>query len=189
MRLERVKNFITYEECSMLNAWADEGVAKQWLKNGRNLDSSVYTGRATTRFYGSNFTYPDIVLQIANRIAYHCGILKYPIIAKGGQNGIVVSAIFTGGHLHEHVDEKDKNNNATLRCNILTRAAERGGELYVDNTHIALDAGELHCYLASEHSHYVTQVEGATSRVLWMFGAHVPKEHWDNGLITLGEKF
>jgi hypothetical protein len=57
-----------------------------------------------------------------------------------------------------------------LRCNVLTRKADNGGELYVGGNKIDINVGDLHCYLPSTVEHYVTEVKGKTSRVLWMFG-------------------
>ena len=68
----------------------------------------------------------------------------------------------------------------------MTRAADDGGVLYLDEQRIDIEVGELHCYLASEVQHYVTTVRGKTPRVLWMFGAFVPSEDWDNGAIKVG---
>ena len=67
----------------------------------------------------------------------------------------------------------------------MTRAASAGGQLYVDNQYIDIEIGELHCYLASDFEHHVTNVEGETSRILWMFGAYVPMNDWEDGIIKI----
>ena len=59
----------------------------------------------------------------------------------------------------------------------------RLGQVYVENNKIDIEVGELHCYLASDYEHYVTEVKGETPRILWMFGAYVPKEDWESGKI------
>jgi len=76
---------------------------------------------------------------------------------------------------------------SALRCNVMTRAANAGAELYVGGQLVNIEVGELHCYLASEFEHKVTEVQGNTSRVLWMFGAAVPIEDWELGKIQIGE--
>jgi hypothetical protein len=68
----------------------------------------------------------------------------------------------------------------------MTQAADNGAELFVDGSKIDIKTGDLHCYLASDFEHYVTEVKGNTPRILWMFGAYVPTEHWENGEIKYG---
>jgi hypothetical protein len=68
----------------------------------------------------------------------------------------------------------------------MSQAADDGAELFVGGEKVDIKVGDLHCYLASDYEHYVTEVKGNTSRVLWMFGAYVPKEDWENGDIKYG---
>lgn len=189
MRLERHKNFLSPEECLALNAWVDEGVENKWLDAGvsRTDDGYCrYDKRVTSRMYGDRFTYPQIVLDISDRIRNFCGVASYELIEGHGKNGVVVSCTFSGGDVYLHQDPPTKNGLSALRCNVMTRAADGGGQLYVDNKHIDIEVGELHCYLASDFQHCVTEVQGSTSRVLWMFGAAVSYENWENGDIKLG---
>ena len=80
MRLERHKNFLTQQECSILNAWVDEGVEKKWLDVGISRGYNKYTKRVTSRLYGDRFEYPQIVLDLSNRIRAFCGVNSYGII-------------------------------------------------------------------------------------------------------------
>ena len=186
MRLERHKNFLTLEECSALNAWVDKGVKNKWLDFGMSEGIFGYTKRVTTRRYGNRFEYPQIVLDISSRIRKFCGVDSYSLIEGHGRDGVVVSCTFPAGDVYKHKDPKIENGLSAFRCNVMTRKADTGGQLYVDNQHIDIEVGELHCYLASDYEHYVTTVEGETNRVLWMFGAYVPQEDWDNGVIKVG---
>ena len=183
MRLERHKNFITPNEIAALNAWVDEGVDKKWLDVGQTVDSTKPVNRVTSRFYSGRFMYPDVAYAVFTRIKQSCGIAKFGFIEGHGKDGIVVSCTFNGGNVFAHTDFRSQENIATLRCNILTRAADAGGILHIEDSAVPLEVGELHCYLASEHEHYVSKVVGSTPRVLWMFGAHVPKEDWDTSVI------
>jgi len=185
MRLEHHKNFLTLEECFVLNAWVDEGVEKKWLDVGISKGQSDYTKRFTSRFYGNRFEYPQIVLDVSNRIRKFCGVDSYGLIGDHGRDGVVVSCIFPGGDVYAHTDPQ-KNMYSALRCNVMTRKADVGGQLYVNGQCINIEVGDLHCYLASNYEHYITTVEGETNRVLWMFGAYVPQEDWDNGVIKVG---
>lgn len=193
MRLERYKNFLSLEECYILNSWVDEGVEKKWLDlgitRGKNHSEREwnYTKRVTSRLYGERFEYPQIVLDISKRIRSFCGINNYGLIEGHGRDGVVVSCTFNGGDVYAHKDPKSETfvKLSALRCNILTRKPSGGGQLYVDGQHVDIEVGELHCYLASNFEHYVTEVKGETSRVLWMFGAYVPPEDWENGTIKI----
>jgi hypothetical protein len=195
MRIERHKNFLTLEECTALNAWVDKGVENKWLDVGvsRRWDLGMplwdhkYKKRATSRMYSHRFEYPQIALDISNRIRSFCGISTTPLIEGHGKNGIVVSCTFTGGDVYPHRDPQSKDNLAALRCNVMTRAADAGAELYVGGQLVDIEVGELHCYLASEFEHKVTEVQGDTSRVLWMFGAYVPTQEWESGKIQVGK--
>lgn len=184
MRLEITPNFITPAECNLLNAWVYEGVDKGWL------DSGICTGRTTTkrltsRLYGHRFDYPKEVIELATRIRSFAGISNYPIINGHGKNGVVVSYTKPGGDVYKHKDPKELNMSA-LRCNIMTQDAEDGAELFVNGNKVDIKVGDLHCYLASDFEHYVTEAKGSTPRIMWMFGAYVPKEDWENGTIKYG---
>ena len=185
MRLEITSNFITPEECSLLNSWVYEGVDKKWLDKGM-CTGRVTNKRLTSRMYGGRFEYPQEILNLAKRIRSFVGIDKYPIIDGHGRNGVVVSYTKPGGDVYKHQDPKSKINFSALRCNIMTQAAEEGADLFVGGKKIDIKAGDLHCYLASNFEHYVTEVKGNTPRILWMFGAYVPADDWENGIIKYG---
>jgi hypothetical protein len=185
-RLERFKNFIAADECAKLNAWVDEGVAKKWLDVGISRGNHQYDKRVTSRLYAERFTYPEFVRQLSERVRKFCGVSDYGLIEGHGRDGVVVSCTSPGGDVYAHKDPRSASSLATLRCNILTRAGTSGGVLHLEGEPILLEVGELHCYLVSEHTHFATEVTGSTSRVMWMFGAHVPKEDWDSSLITFG---
>jgi hypothetical protein len=173
-----IKNFISQEICDSLNIWVDEGVKNKWLDFGINKGSGWgYKKRFTTRNYADRFEYPEIAYTTFDKITKHFGyedVLKS--VSGGGKDGIVVSCTFPEGDVYEHIDPKETALGSlkdVLRCNILTRKADVGGILHVDGEQIDLDVGDLHCYVASAFPHYVTEVQGSTSRVLWMFGYQV----------------
>ena len=184
MRIERHKNFLSPEDCAALNAWVDEAVQNKWMDAGISSGKSGYAKRFTSRLYADRFEYPQIVRNISDRIRFFCGVNAYPLIEDHGRDGVVVSCTFSGGDVYPHKDPK-ANSHSALRCNVMTRAADVGAELYVGGQLIDIEVGELHCYLASEFEHYVTEAQGKTSRVLWMFGAAVPKDDWESGKIHM----
>ena len=186
MRLERHKNFLAPEECSVLNTWVDEGVEKKWLDCGISGGYLQYNRRVTSRLYGDRFEYPQIVLDISNRIREYCGVSTYGLIEGHGRDGVVVSCTFDGGDVYLHRDPKSEAGLSALRCNVMTRKADAGGVLYLEGQPVDIEVGELHCYLASNFSHQVAEVKGETPRVLWMFGAYVPSQDWESGAIKVG---
>jgi hypothetical protein len=171
--------FIDAETCAELNAWVDEGVTKQWLGKGVHNGAQGYEKRLTTRLYPDKFEYPEVVYNVFNQISNRFGLHDAPkSVAGKGKDGVVVSCTFAGGDVYAHTDPMESPDLHVLRCNIMTRSADAGGKLYVNNNQIDIEVGDLHCYLASALPHYVTEVEGNTSRVLWMFGYQVTPERY-----------
>lgn len=183
MRIDIYPNFATEEEIKALNEWAKLGVKNKWLDLGISGTNRAYNKRFTSRLYADRYEYPQIVRDLSDRIRKFVGIDSFPLIEGHGRDGVVVSYTMCGGDVYRHRDPKGFDGLATLRCNILTQAPESGCQLYVDDQPINFNVGDLHCYLASEHEHYATPVEGDTPRIMWMFGAHVPAEDWNSGKI------
>ena len=186
MRIERYKNFLTQAECGALNAWTNLGVQNKWLDLGLSRAVHGYDKRVTSRLYPERFEYPQFVRDISDKVRSFCGVDSYDLINGHGRDGVVVSCTFPGGDVYAHRDPPSRNGLATLRCNVMTRAADAGCILHIGGQVVDIEVGELHCYLVSEHEHFATPVEGNTSRVMWMFGAHVPANDWDSGLIKFG---
>ena len=176
-------NFATQEEIDALNAWAELGVRNKWLDLGISNNGPI--NRLTSRFYGDRYKYPQIVKDVSQRVRKFVGVDSYPLIEGHGQNGVVVSYTYNGGDVYKHIDPKSTDGLATLRCNVLTQKADAGGVLYVAGQQVNIEAGDLHCYLVSEHEHWATKVEGETPRIMWMFGAHVPADDWNSGKIKV----
>jgi len=184
MRIEIIPNFATQKEIQELNSWAEEGVKNKWLDIG--ISSNFFTNlRVTSRMYGARYKYPQVALDLSERVRKFVGISAYPFIVGHGRNGVVVSYTYPGGDVYKHKDPKSSDGLATLRCNILTQKADAGGVLYVDGKQIDINVGDLHCYLVSEHEHWATKVEGNTPRIMWMFGAHVPADDWNSEKIKV----
>lgn len=127
--------------------------------------------------------YPPIVNEISNKIKKFLNIENYPIIDGHGSDGVVVSVTFPGGDVYEHKDPRSSEGLSTFRCNILTQSAESGGKLHINGIAREINVGDLHCYYVSEESHYVTQVQGNSLRILWMFGCHRPIEDYLNNYV------
>lgn len=174
------KKFLDIDTCNQLNEWVDAGVEKKWLDKGLNKGENWgYDFRSTTRNYGNRFEYASVVYEVEKRINTFLDIADLPkSIIGGGKDGIVVSCTFNGGDVYKHIDPKE-GELEVLRCNVMTRSAEEGGELYIGGNKIDINVGDLHCYLPSTIEHYVTEVKGETSRVLWMFGYQCSQERFN----------
>lgn len=185
MRLEIARNFLTPEECAALNEWANQGIACGWLDTGVSREQNTQK-RLTSRMYGDRFETPEIAQRVSKKTRAHAGVANHPLIEGHGRDGVVVSCTFDGGDTYEHQDPRAANGLATLRCNVMTQKPESGGVLYLEGKPVLLEVGDLHCYLASEHLHYVDQTFGGIPRILWMFGAHVLADDWNSGEIKFG---
>jgi hypothetical protein len=184
MRIEIIPNFVSNTELTELNAWANLGVQNKWLDEG-NIAGGKTTTRLTSRLYPERYEYPQFVLDLSEKVRSFMGIDGYSIVNGHGRDGVVVSYTLPGGDVFKHKDPAIAEGLAILRCNIVTQKADTGGELYVGDALVNAGVGDLHCYLASEHEHFVTTVEGNTPRILWIFGALVPADDWNSGKIKV----
>lgn len=178
------RNFLSEEECKELSKIALKGVEEGWVGPGANSPGEYYyQKRMTSRPYMSDAKYPEFAIKMSNKIRSFMGLQDYPLILgyknfKHGSDGIVVSVTYPGGNVTEHRDLRSDNGWVTYRCNVMTQSADSGGILYVDGNPIDINVGDLHCYYPSEQVHSVTDVEGNTARILWMFGAHRPPKDY-----------
>jgi len=171
------KDFLDKETCGQLNDWVDLGVESKWLDVGISRGSGwSYKDRLTTRNYGDRFEHPSAVYQVFDSITHLLGLHDVPkSVAGGGKDGVVVSCTMPGGDVYKHKDPMEEALHV-LRCNVMTRAADAGAELFIGGKKIDIGVGDLHCYLPSDVEHYVTTAEGNTSRIMWMFGYQISKE-------------
>jgi hypothetical protein len=178
MQVKIYKNFLSKEECEVLSKVATQGVNDRWMDKGIQDYKAGYDKRLTSRMHMGKAEYPQIVRDISNRIRTFLNIDSFPLIDGHGKDGVVVSYTMQGGSVYKHKDPRSSDGLPTYRCNVLTQANEEGCELYVDDKKIDIEVGDLHCYMVSELYHYVTEAKGETPRIMWMFGAHIPKEYW-----------
>lgn len=179
MQVKIYKNFLNVEECNALNDVARLGVLEGWVSEALSRGQRNYTKRLTSRFHMEKAEYPPLVYAVSAKVREFLGVESFPLIEGHGKNGVVVSYTMEGGDVYKHLDGLSADGLPTYRCNILTQASEAGGELFVDDKKIDIAVGDLHCYMVSELEHYATEVKGKTPRIMWMFGAHIPKTHWE----------
>jgi hypothetical protein len=173
------RQFLNLAQCEVLNAWVDEGVDKNWLDAGISRGSGwAYKDRLTTRNYANQFEYPPLVYQVFEQISELLDLQDVPKSVVGaGKNGVVVSYTMSGGDVYKHKDPMEGDLHV-LRCNVMTRAADAGAELFIDGKKIDVGVGDLHCYLPSNVEHYVTRVEGKNPRIMWMFGYQISEQNF-----------
>jgi hypothetical protein len=186
MRFEVIHSLVSEEECAELNRWADIAAKNDWLGPGITDNGSPYPKelRMTSRFYGHKFEHPPLVLDIFSRIRKVLNLPNAPLVEGHGRDGVVINYTTNGGNVYEHTDGRT-GSLATLRCNLLSRKAKEGGELFVNNIKYPMYEGAIHCYLVSENPHRVEEVRGDVPRVLWMFGFGVSVEDWESGKIKV----
>jgi hypothetical protein len=183
-RVEVLKNFASFAECKALNDFITVGIETKWLDKGSSRGDREYSKRLTNRMYGGRGPNPDTAIQIQHRICQHWGLQDAnTATTAGGNGGVVVSTTFKGGDVHQHIDPRCGAPLSTLRCNLLSSAADLGCDLYVGDKKIDFDEGDLVCYLVTDWPHYVTENFGDKPRNLWMFGWYVPFDSWESGQI------
>lgn len=181
MRIVVVKNYLSPSVCADLTALTVYGKVNNYLTLGGNT-----TVRYTSRLHPELYEYPQWVLDLSTQIRTYCGVANYSIISGQGKNGIVTNYTPPTGDVAVHRDAQSADGLAALRCNVVTQQADLGGVLYIGGQEVPLNAGDLHCYLVSEYDHYVTEVQGNTVRINWIFGAYVPANAWESGEIVVG---
>lgn len=183
-RVEVVKNFSSAAECAVLNDFVASGIDAKWLDEGLSRGVLGYRNRLTNRMFGGRGPNPDLALQLQQRICCHWGLQNLEVAhTAGGNDGIVVSATLKGGDVYEHTDPRCGAPLSTLRCNLLSSAADSGCDLYIDGDKVDLGEGDLVCYLVTDFQHWVTENLGDKPRNLWMFGWYVPFDDWESGRI------
>ena len=173
-----VGNFLTPQECQQLNDWTDLAVQNKWADDGSDasFQNQENTLRKTTRGYESRFEFPDFVRMVSDKITERFGLQALNKSADGKGLGVVCTSTLTGGFIPEHTDPLESNGSVhLLRCNILTRKSESGGELFLSGSPIPMNVGDLVCYSPSFIRHSVSAVSGTQSRVMWLFGYQIPE--------------
>lgn len=179
MRIAVKPGFFSAEDCASLSTVTLRGVVEGWVSTGIGAGGLGTTGRKTSRLYMKSKAYPAVVGQCMDKILAFMGLTRYSLILGGhGADGAVTSITYKGDDVYPHCDPKLPGL-SILRCNVVTQASEAGGKLYVGGALVDVNVGDLHCYLASDYPHKVTSVTGDTPRILWMFGAQVPKDAWE----------
>lgn len=181
-----VRGFLSVDQMAEMNAFVDTAIrdGKMGLgvtPEGPNGVFVLKQSRFSTRVPWDGFKYPQVVFDVRRQITDMLGLQDVAQhVAGAGSEGIIVNCMHRGADIYEHVDGKNENDSSLdlLRCNVMSRASDDGGELVIEGRTIPLSAGDLHCYLASTVRHRVTTVRGATPRVQWLFGYWIKRADW-----------
>lgn len=187
-----VRNYLDTNSCESLNEWVLDAVAQGKIGRGITTPEGghwsdpariVSQHRFTSRMYSDNYEYPTLVTDIFSRIKTELNLNNAIVSANGGRGGIVVSCTYPGGDVYKHTDPKEGPSVSLLRVNILSKAADAGGIIHVEDSTYELQQGDMMAYLVDEYEHYVEPVEGDNPRIMWMFGLLLPKHLWEAGVI------
>jgi len=187
-----VKNYLDRASCEELNQWVlqaiDQGKIGTGIttpEGGHYLQPERVTAkhRFTSRMYSDNYVYPALVTGIFDRIKTELNLKNAAVSKNGGRDGVVVSCTYPGGDVYPHKDPKEGVAVSLLRVNILSKTAQAGGTIHVENATFNLEQGDMMAYLVDEYEHYVEPVEEGGPRIMWMFGLLLPKQLWEANVI------
>lgn len=170
-----VRNFISPDECAVLNDWCQkaisegrfvEGVTGDWAN--KNFERTQT--RLTNRMSG-NIEYCQLVYDIQQKIRTNFEIVSNAdIIRDHGKDGVVVSVTFNDGDVYKHKDPNVGEGLSGARFNILSSKAESGGLIHVEDKTYELNEGDMMAYLVTDLFHSVEKCNGNKPRTLFMFG-------------------
>jgi len=187
-----VKNYLDKESCEQLNQWVLDAIAQNKIglgitipKEGHYSSSERITSekRYTSRMYSDNYEYPELVTSIFDRIKTELNLKNAIVSTNGGKDGVVVSCTYPDGDVYLHKDPKEGPGVSLLRVNILSKAAQVGGTIHVEDAIFNLEQGDMMAYLVDEYEHFVEPVQGEAPRIMWMFGMLIPKHLWESETI------
>jgi hypothetical protein len=187
-----VKNYLDMSSCEKLNQWVLDAIAQGKIGTGITVPEGGHWAtserveaplRYTSRMYPDNYVYPELVNEIFTRIKTELGLVNATVSSGGGRNGVVVSCTYPGGDVYPHKDPKEGPGVSVLRVNIISKAAQSGGLIHVEDAVFSLQQGDMMAYLVDEHEHFVEPVEGHEPRIMWMFGLLLPKHLWEVGIV------
>jgi len=175
-----VRNFISTEECAILNDWSQQAIAEGQFVDGvtGNWSEQKFekTNKRLTNRMSENIEYCQLVYDIQEKIRNHFEIASNAdVIRNHGKDGVVVSVTFNDGDVYKHKDPSVGTGLSGARFNILSSKAENGGLIHVEDKTYELNEGDLMAYLVTDLLHSVEKCNGNKPRTLFMFGFCVPQ--------------
>ena len=163
-----IKNFISKEECEILNEWTLLNKDMDWFKSGKGAEN-----RRTTRYSNSNkFDYPQIILDKFNQFREDFKVKELNLIEQG-RNGIINAISYEGSELELHTDPS-YGEYQSFHITIQTSKADVGGDLVADGIIYNVNEGDAVCFFASAVKHCTNMTEGNKPRIIWIMGIQYP---------------
>lgn len=186
MRIELIKNFVTEEEGRILNQFVLDCIQKGLFENGKASMHLNKNGAHMVSRFNRGLQYPEVAFVVRKRIMDLFGFNDSFVYTLFNDSGIAVNCSFKDGQLWEHVDTRE-NNQALLRCTVVTSQPAQGGIFHVEGKPILLNDNDLYACLVSEHRHFCTKNEDDKPRIVWQFGFNINVEDWNSGKIKVQE--
>jgi hypothetical protein len=163
-----IKNFLTKEECDLLNDWTSANKDMVWFRKGKGADN-----RKTTRYSsGFDFNYPEIIIQKFNKFRKKFNIEHLNKIEQG-RDGIINALSYEGSELELHTDPA-YGDYQSFHITVQTSKAEVGGDLIADGVVYEVNEGDAVCFFASAVKHATNVTKGDKPRIVWILGLQYP---------------
>lgn len=187
MRIEVVPEFISAEEAAVLNSFTLEQINSGIFSEGMSSKHINPPNSQMVSRFNPNVRFPEVAFRIQDRLQEALDLDKNDVHTLFHATGIIVNCSFKGAQVIPHTDPT-QGNKSLLRCNLISSAADAGGDLVVEEQTFKVPELGIYFCLVSEHEHSVTKIEGDKPRIIWQFGFNVDAEAWNNGSIKLAKK-
>ena len=162
-RLKIYNDFITDQECEILNTWILENKNKSFFK-----DAGMEGNRITTRYSNENeIIYPQTAFEIKNKIICKLNLQNYKKTPY--PYGMIASCAFKGDTCYKHLDPQWHEGYTTLHCNVKL-SDSLNGNLIIQNETVEVKKKDLWIYEVSKINHGSDEVKGEIPRTMWIFG-------------------
>jgi len=162
-KLKIYHNFISDQECEVLNTWILENKSKSFFK-----DAGMNGNRITTRYSNEDeITYPKTAFEIRNKIISKLNLNNYK--KPPYPYGMVASCAFQGDTCYEHLDPIWYKGYTTLHCNVKLSNSLKG-DVVIEKETVEIKKKDLWVYEVSKKNHGSNTVKGNIPRTMWVFG-------------------
>lgn len=182
MRVEVVPEFISAKEAEVLNSFTLEQINSGIFSEGMTSKHLNPPNSQMVSRFNPKIIFPEVALHVQNRLQAMLGLDKNDIHTLFHPTGIIVNCSFKGAQVIPHKDPI-QNGKSLLRCNLISSAADAGGDLVVEQQTFKIPELGVYFCLVSEHEHAVTKIDGDKPRIIWQFGFNVDAGDWNNGTI------
>ena len=163
-----IKNFLSKEECQLLNEWTLTNKEMEYFKKGKGADN-----RKTTRYSNSiNFSYPKVITDKFEQFRKEFNVVNLNLIQQG-KDGIINALSYDGSELELHTDPA-YDEYQSFHITIQTSKADVGGDLIANGIVYNVEEGDAICFFASAVKHATNITKGNKPRIVWILGLQYP---------------